>query len=79
MRSGLVTLHAGQDVGSHSTGNHEEMLVILGGVGEVEVEGAGRRRIREGMVAYIPPHTEHNVFNIEDFPLRYIYIVARAE
>jgi quercetin dioxygenase-like cupin family protein len=79
MRSGLVTLQSGQDVGSHTTGKHEELLVILDGVGEVEVERHGRQRIQNGCVAYIPPATQHNVFNVDTQPLRYLYIVSRVE
>lgn len=79
MRSGLVTLQSGQNVGSHNTGKHEELLVILEGSGEVELEELGRQKIQKGCVAYIPPTTQHNVFNINAEPLRYIYVVSRAE
>ena len=79
MRSGLVTLQSGQEVGSHTTGKHEELLVILDGTGEVELGGLSRQRIERGSVAYIPPATQHNVFNVDTLPLRYLYIVSRAE
>jgi mannose-6-phosphate isomerase-like protein (cupin superfamily) len=79
MRSGLVCLQSGQDVGSHNTGKHEELLVILDGTGEVEIEGFGRQSIRKDCVAFIPPATQHNVFNIDSTPLRYLYIVSRTE
>ncbi|MDP4189646.1 MAG: hypothetical protein Q8905_16475, partial [Bacteroidota bacterium] len=36
MRSGLVVLQEGENVGSHNTGQHEEILIILNGCGEVE-------------------------------------------
>jgi quercetin dioxygenase-like cupin family protein len=79
MRSGLVTLDVGEDVGSHTTGKNEEILVILDGQGWVESEGLGERSVASGQIAYIPPDTRHNVFNRSDRPLRYIFIVARAE
>lgn len=79
MQSGLVSLQSGQDVGSHTTGKHEELLVILDGIGEVELEGHGRQKIQKGCVAYIPPATQHNVFNVDTNPLRYLYIVSRVE
>ncbi len=79
MHSGLVSLQSGQAVGSHTTGKHEELLVILDGTGEVEIEGHGRQRIQKGCVAYIPPATQHNVFNVDTKPLRYIYVVSRVE
>lgn len=78
MRSGLVTLAPGKDVGLHSTEKNEEMLVILEGQGEVELEGFGRMQIAAGRTAYVPPKTRHNVFNTGTGPLKYIFIVARA-
>lgn len=79
MQSGLVNLQSGQDVGSHTTGKHEELLVILEGIGEVELEGFSRQRIQKGCIVYIPPATQHNVFNVDTLPLRYLYIVSRVE
>jgi mannose-6-phosphate isomerase-like protein (cupin superfamily) len=78
MRSGFVSLQPGQNVGSHSTRNNEELLVILDGSGEVDLEGVGRRRIHKSCVAYIPPHTRHDVFNTSSEPLRYVYVVSRC-
>jgi mannose-6-phosphate isomerase-like protein (cupin superfamily) len=79
MRSGLVCLHSGENVGSHNTGNREELLVILDGTAEVEIEGLGRQNIPSDSVAYIPPRTQHNVFNVDIGPLRYLYIVAPVD
>lgn len=79
MQSGLVTLQPGQDVGSHNTENYEELIVVLEGDGEVETDGFGRRKISKQQVAYNPPHTQHNVYNTGSKPLRYIYIVAKAQ
>jgi mannose-6-phosphate isomerase-like protein (cupin superfamily) len=76
MKSGLVCLQSGQEVGSHNTNNCEELLVILNGTGDIETEDKGRRLVKAGYVAYIPPNTQHNVFNIDSEPLRYIYIVS---
>jgi mannose-6-phosphate isomerase-like protein (cupin superfamily) len=76
LHSGRVRLLPGQDCGRHSTGNHEELIVVIEGEGELEVDGVGRTQIRSGMVAYNPPQTEHNVFNTGTQPLAYIYVVA---
>jgi mannose-6-phosphate isomerase-like protein (cupin superfamily) len=78
MRSGLVTLLPGGDVGSHSTENYEELLIILDGVGEMEAAGI-RHKISKGQIAYNPPQTIHNVYNTGKEPLKYIYVVAKAE
>jgi len=78
MRSGLVTLMPGKDVGSHSTKNYEELIVVLAGDGEIEAGINGRKKISAGQFAYNPPHTQHNVFNTGSAPLRYIYVVSEA-
>jgi quercetin dioxygenase-like cupin family protein len=78
MHSGLVTLGKDECIGEHSTGNHEELIVILEGEGEIEAEGNGRKKIGKGEVAYNPPHTKHNVYNTNPEVLKYIYIVAKV-
>jgi mannose-6-phosphate isomerase-like protein (cupin superfamily) len=76
MRSGYVVLKPSEEVGIHTTGEHEEVLVILDGIGEIEAEGIVRQRITKDCIVYIPPHTQHNVFNVGKQPLCYIYIVS---
>ncbi|HUI30676.1 MAG TPA: cupin domain-containing protein [Candidatus Acidoferrales bacterium] len=76
MRSGFVTLQPGENVGSHNTGQHEELLVILDGSGYADVEDLGKTNIEKGMVVYIPPNNQHNVYCDGSSPLKYIYIVA---
>ena len=76
LRSGFVTLQPGENVGSHNTGQHEELLVILNGEGEVDAQVLGKKEISKGMVVYIPPSNQHNVFCGGSSPLQYIYIVT---
>lgn len=76
MRSGRVELHQGEEIGEHSTGSHEEALVILEGAGEVHVEGRAPLAVRQGQEVYIPPQSKHNVRNTGSALLRYIYVVA---
>jgi mannose-6-phosphate isomerase-like protein (cupin superfamily) len=76
MRSGRVELAAGQQIGEHSTGRHEEVLVIIEGEGDVAVQGAGPLAVRGGQAVYIPPQTRHNVRNVGPATLRYVYVVA---
>ncbi len=78
MRSGMVRLEPGHDVGQHSTKENEEMLVILEGQGTVELESFGHMKIAAGQIAYVPPRTRHNVFNTGQDPLKYIFIVSKA-
>jgi quercetin dioxygenase-like cupin family protein len=78
MHSGMVTLVKDECIGEHTTGEHEEIIVVMEGEGEIEAEGNGRKKIKKGEVAYNPPHTKHNVFNSGADVLKYIYIVAKV-
>jgi mannose-6-phosphate isomerase-like protein (cupin superfamily) len=78
MRSALITLQPGENVGSHNTENYEELLVILDGIGEVQAEGLGKHEVRKDSVVYIPSNNQHDVTNMGSTPLRYIYIVSQT-
>jgi mannose-6-phosphate isomerase-like protein (cupin superfamily) len=78
MRSGVVALDPGSAVGQHSTGAREEFIVVLEGRGEVRVAGEPPLCVSEGMGAYVPPERRHDVVNVGDQPLRYVYVVAFA-
>jgi quercetin dioxygenase-like cupin family protein len=79
LRSGFVKLKKDENVGEHTTSDYEEMLIILDGKGKVEINGKkSTLKIEKGEIAYIPPHTRHNVFNICDLELRYIYVVTKV-
>ena len=79
MRSGFVTLQPGENVGSHNTGEHEELLVILDGKGEIDAQGLGKKEVAGGMVVYIPPKNQHNVFCAGSGPFKYIYVVSKTK
>ena len=79
MRSGLVRLAPGEAVGWHSTGQHEEVLVILHGCGQASIKGRASRPLAAPMLAYIPPATEHNVENTGTGWLEYVYVVAPVQ
>ncbi len=76
MRSGLVSLAPGASVGKHSTGQHEELLVVLGGKGQMTFAGGATLPVQAGSALYCPPQTEHNVTNTGTGLLRYVYVVA---
>ncbi len=78
MKAGLVTLQAGQSVGKHSTGGHEEMLVILEGKGEMKFEDGTRLSVDPDHILYCPPQTTHDVTDTGTGILRYVYIVSSA-
>jgi len=76
MRSGFVRLKPWEAVGWHTTGDHEEALVILRGSGEAQIEGRKPMPIASRMMVYIPPATRHNVQNTGRELLEYVYVVA---
>lgn len=76
MKSGLVVLALGKSVGKHTTGQHEEVLVILSGNGEMTLRDGSKLPVEANHALYCPPETEHNVTNTGDAELRYVYVVA---
>jgi quercetin dioxygenase-like cupin family protein len=76
MRSGFVRLKPGATVSWHTTGKNEESLVILRGRGEARFEGQPARTFAAPALVYIPPATRHNVANVGDQLLEYVYVVA---
>ncbi len=76
MRSGFVRLKPGESVGAHSTGEHEEALVVLRGQGKAEVEGQTPVSVSSRKLIYIPPRSRHNVTNTGSDVLEYVYVVA---
>jgi quercetin dioxygenase-like cupin family protein len=76
LRSGLVQLLPGEDVGDHSTDQKEELIIVLEGEGALKLNGTDALSISRGAVAYCPPDTEHNVVNTGVGMLRYVYVVS---
>jgi mannose-6-phosphate isomerase-like protein (cupin superfamily) len=79
MRSGLVILEPGQTVGKHSTGAHEEILVILEGEGAMTFKDGVKLQVDANHILYCPPDTGHDMMNTGKSVLRYVYIVANAK
>ena len=79
MRSGAVTLQSGKSVGSHTTENNEELLIILEGSGAFILKDGKQLEMNINTVLYCPPFTEHDVINTGATPLRYIYVVAKTD
>jgi len=78
MRSGSIVLLPSKNVGKHSTGNNEEVLVVFSGSGEMRLADGTILNLKPYVILYCPPATEHDVFNTGSEPLRYVYVVARA-
>jgi mannose-6-phosphate isomerase-like protein (cupin superfamily) len=79
MKSGLVILAPNKSVGKHTTGQHEELLVVLEGQGEMSFKDGSKLAVKANHVTYCPPETEHNVTNTGGTMLRYVYVVASTK
>jgi mannose-6-phosphate isomerase-like protein (cupin superfamily) len=79
MRSGFVRLKPGETVGWHTTGKNEESLVVLHGRGEAHIEGEPSRPFTAPAIVYIPPAARHNIANVGNQLLEYVYVVAPAK
>jgi len=76
MKSGYVTLKAGEAVGEHKTEAREEAIIVLEGSAEVIVDGAPAFSASERTLVYIPPDTSHDIRNKGQGLLRYVYVVT---
>lgn len=76
IKAGHVILKKGEEVGEHSTGDVEEVLVILEGNGELVIDKDRSIKIKDKTVLYIPPEIVHNVKNTGKGMLEYIFITS---
>ncbi len=76
IRSGRVVLQPGESAKKHTTGQHEEVLVILEGKGELWFQDFPPLVAEKGYLLYVPPQAVHDVRNTGGAELRYLYIVA---
>jgi mannose-6-phosphate isomerase-like protein (cupin superfamily) len=79
MRSGLVVLKPQKSVGRHSTGQNEEVLIVLEGKGEMLFSDGHSLPVQASHAVYCPPHTVHDVKNTGQVELRYVYVVAHIK
>ena len=80
MKAGRVHLQPTESCGEHSTEAREETLVFLQGTGRLII-GQDKQvfEVGQGRVAYIPPHTVHNIENSGSEPLIYIFCVSPVQ
>jgi mannose-6-phosphate isomerase-like protein (cupin superfamily) len=57
MRSGMEVLAPNKSVGKHSTGQHEELLVVLEGQGEMSFKDGSKLDVKADHALYFPPET----------------------
>lgn len=75
LRSGFVVLRPGEFVGEHSTGTKEEIVIVLEGRAHFYY-GKKKVILKESTFLYVPVKTTHNVKNVGQGPLKYVYITA---
>lgn len=75
MKSGLVVLAPGEEVGEHVTEAREELIIFLKGKAEVFSESE-KSEVEAPAAVYIEPEKKHNVINAGEGELRYVYTVA---
>jgi len=76
LKSGLVVLAPGEDVGEHVTDKREEIITVLDGLALVMVAGEEPTEVAAGHVVFIPAEKKHNIKNNGDGELKYVYTVA---
>jgi mannose-6-phosphate isomerase-like protein (cupin superfamily) len=77
LRSGYVMLGPGEDVGEHSTGAGEELIVLLEGTAKILADGE-TRSVNAPSIVMVPAGTRHNVRNGAEVLLRYVYVYVAA-
>jgi len=77
LKSGLVVLKSGQEVGEHITTQKEEIIIILQGTATVIAESR-EQDVRSNHLIYIPENTKHNVKNNSQEILKYVYVVGKV-
>ena len=78
LKSGFVHLNPGQNVSWHTTGQKEELLVILRGTASIRygTQTATPITVDGPAAVYIPRDTGHMVYNNTTDVLEYVYAVA---
>jgi mannose-6-phosphate isomerase-like protein (cupin superfamily) len=77
IKSGHVILQPGENVGEHVTEGKEEAIIVLKGKAMVLCGNDDEPIVAlERSVVYVPPETKHDVKNIGNDILEYVYVVS---
>jgi mannose-6-phosphate isomerase-like protein (cupin superfamily) len=79
IKSGHVILKPGENIGGHTTGEREEMIIILKGNGELTVDEDTILKIDKDSILYIEPETRHDIKNTGSTILEYIFVTSLAK
>lgn len=75
LRSGYVLLKPGEEVGEHTTGEGEELILIMEDAADITSSGKAET-VRAPASVLVSAHSVHNVKNNSEGALWYVYVVA---
>jgi len=75
LKSGRVRLSPGEEIGEHVTDKREEIIIILKGTATLE-KGNETIQLNPGQTHFIKENVTHNVRNMSDQDLEYLYVVS---
>jgi quercetin dioxygenase-like cupin family protein len=75
IRGGCVCLAPGKSVGEHTTGQAEEIVLVLEGEATV-IAGGEARTVGRDECVFLPQETVHDVANRSAAQLVYVYFVG---
>lgn len=78
LKSGRVKLSSGEEVGEHVTDKREEIIIIMKGKATIVEEGR-EFVVEEKNIHFIREGTTHNVKNLSDGDVEYVYVVSLFE
>ena len=75
IKGGCVCIEPGKSVGEHSTGSGEEFILVLEGEATV-LCGGEEKVVGKDEAVFIPKETLHDVKNLSEGKLVYVYFVG---
>jgi mannose-6-phosphate isomerase-like protein (cupin superfamily) len=75
LKAGFVVLNPGEEMPEHKTSEKEEILVILEGEAEINIEGE-QEIVSAQSCVFIPQEKNHKVKNCGENILKYVYVVS---
>jgi len=75
IKGGCVCLAPGKNIGTHTTGGGEEILLVLDGEATVTANGEAKT-LKKDECVLLPQETVHDVANRTDSHLIYVYFVG---
>jgi len=76
IKSGLVILKSGEEVGEHITDHREEVILVLAGQAVIQCQGERDVVVGPEELVYIPSEKKHNVRNDQVTDLKYLHLVS---